>query len=339
MVPVLDLKKVPLMPCLERRARELMEKGDAKPYWKNGVFCIILQREPSARNYQEVVIGIDTGSKRTGITTATEKRVISNQLFNTPGWVKKKVKNRKDLRRSRRYRKTPYRKCRSKRKIGGIPPSTKARWGAHLRVIDFWKKLIPLTIVSLEDIKAKSKKNCRKWNKNFSPLEVGKKWFEDEIKTRGYKFYKFEGFKTKEQRDYREFNKSKNKLKESWDSHNVDSHCLCELALGDIKPYYNIQVCEFFQWHRRQLHASNPQKEGKRRIFGMTRSLGFNRGTLVKHNKYGLTYIGGNSKGKISLHNIETGDRITQEAHIEDCKILSISRWIFRNGVANSSNG
>jgi hypothetical protein len=193
MVPVLDKKKVPLMPCTEKRARELMEKGSAKPYWKNGIFCIILQREPSARNYQDVVIGIDPGSKRTGITIATAKKVISNQLFDTPSNVKKNVEVRRVLRKGRRSRKTPYRKCRSNRKIGGVPPSTKARWGAHLRVIDFWKKLVPITIVSIEDIKAETKKNCRKWNKNFSPLEVGKKWFECEVVFRGYKFYKFQG--------------------------------------------------------------------------------------------------------------------------------------------------
>jgi hypothetical protein len=211
--------------------------------------------------------------------------------------------------------------------MGGLPPSTKARWGAHLRVIDFWKKLIPLTIVSIEDIKAKTKKNCRKWNKNFSPLATGKVWFEEEIKIRGYKFYKFQGFETKNQRDYRRFKKSSNKLKESWDSHNVDSHCLCELALGNIEPYYNIQVCEFFKFSRRQLHVSNPQKGGIRKQYGTTRSLGLNRGTLVRHIKYGLAYVGGSSKGKITLHNLKNKNRFSQNVKKEDCKILTNLRW------------
>jgi len=327
MVPVLDLKKIPLMPCTEKRARELMEKGDAKAYWKNGIFCIILQREPSARNYQEVIIGIDPGSKRTGITTTTEKRVICNQLFDAPSEVKKKVEFRKILRKSRRSRKTPYRKCRSNRKIGGVPPSTKARWGAHLRVIDFWKKLIPITVVSLEDIKAETKKYQRKWNKNFSPLEVGKKWFENEVVNRGYKFYKFEGFKTKEQRDHRGFKKTSLKLRDSWDAHNVDSHCLCELALGDIKPFFGILKCEFFKWSRRQIHVSNPQKGGVRKQYGTTRSLGLNRGTLVKHKKLGLTYVGGTSKRGLSLHDVKTGKRLTQDAKKTDCVLLSNIRW------------
>ena len=59
MVPVLDKNLVPLMPCKERRARTMMEKGRAKPYWKDGIFCIILQEEPSARNYSDVVVRIE----------------------------------------------------------------------------------------------------------------------------------------------------------------------------------------------------------------------------------------------------------------------------------------
>jgi hypothetical protein len=127
MVPVLDKNKQPLMPCSEKRARKLMERFHAKPYWKQGIFCIILQREPSCNNKQDIAIGIDPGSKRTGITVATDKQVILNILIDTPHWVKDKVETRKNLRRSRRNRKTPYRKCRFNRKIGTLPPSTKAR--------------------------------------------------------------------------------------------------------------------------------------------------------------------------------------------------------------------
>ena len=315
------------MPCTEKRARKLMDKKQAKAFWKNGIFCIILQKPPSARNYQEVVIGIDPGSKRTGITITTNKRVVCNQLFNTPYWVKKNIEQRNKFRKNRRYRKTPCRKSRSNRNIGSLPPSTKARWGAHLRVVDFWNKIIPLTIVSIEDIKAESKKNCRKWNKNFSPLEVGKKWFEEEVLIRGFNFYKFQGFETKSQRDYRGFKKTSDKLRDTWDAHNVDSHCLCELTIGNINPFFRINKCELFQWSRRQTNVSNPQKCGIRKQYGTTRSLGLNRGTLIKHIKCGLTYVGGTSKGKLSLHNIENGKRLTQDAKKEDCKILSNIRW------------
>jgi hypothetical protein len=327
MVPVLDNKKIPLMPCSEKRARKLIERKEAKAYWKNGIFCIILQKEPSERNYQDVVIGIDPGSKRTGITVATENSIVCNQLFNTPNWIKKSLEFRRSLRKSRRYRNTPYRKCRYNRTIGGLPPSTKARWGAHLRIVDFWKKVIPLTTVSIEDVKTTSKKNCKKWNKDFSPLEVGKKWFEEEVKNRKLDLYKFQGYETKAQRDYRGFKKTSEKLRDSWDAHNVDSHCICELTIGNIEPFFGINKCELFQWHRRQLHVTNPKKDGIRKQYGTTRTFSINRGALVKHTKYGLTYIGGAMKDKLSLHDIKTGNRISQKIKKEDCKILFNLRW------------
>ena len=33
-VPVLDTNKIPLMPCSEKRAKHLMNKDQAKPYWQ-----------------------------------------------------------------------------------------------------------------------------------------------------------------------------------------------------------------------------------------------------------------------------------------------------------------
>ena len=76
MVPVLDKDKRPLMPCTERRAKRLMESGRAKPYWCKGIFCIILQGEPKGRYMQDVVIGIDPGSKFNGYTVKSESHTL-----------------------------------------------------------------------------------------------------------------------------------------------------------------------------------------------------------------------------------------------------------------------
>ena len=140
MVPVLDQERKPLMPCSEKRARLLMDRKQAKPFWYKGLFCIILIKEPSDRKYQEVALGIDPGSKREGYTVATNKSVVLNITSNTPYWVKDHVETRRNLRRIRRYRKTPYRKRRNNRsfsrKINRIPPSTKARWQAKIRIVN-----------------------------------------------------------------------------------------------------------------------------------------------------------------------------------------------------------
>ena len=91
-VAVIDQNKQPLMPCCQRRAKELIKTKQAKPYFQGGLFCIMLLREPSARNLQPIMIGIDTGSQREGYTIATEKEVIFNITTNTPYWVKGNVK-------------------------------------------------------------------------------------------------------------------------------------------------------------------------------------------------------------------------------------------------------
>jgi hypothetical protein len=71
-----------------------------------------------------------------------------------------------------------------------------------------------------------------------------------------------------------------------------------------------------------------PIKNGIRKTYGGTRSLGLTRGTLVKHKKYGLSYVGGSMNGKISLHNISNKKRLCQNAKTEDCKTLTNQSYI-----------
>ena len=68
-------------------------------------------------------------------------------------------------------------------------------------------------------------------------------------------------------------------------------------------------------------------KGNKRKQYGTTRSLGLNRGTLVKHKKYGYSYVGGSSKGRISLHDIVTNKRFSRNIKVSDCEIKHNMRW------------
>jgi hypothetical protein len=83
---------------------------------------------------------------------------------------------------------------------------------------------------------------------------------------------------------------------------------------------------ENFKFSRRQLHVQNPIKKGVRKEYGSTVSLGIPRGSLVVHPKFGMSYIGGTSKGRISLHCLK-GKRLTQGAKKEDLKILNTNKW------------
>jgi hypothetical protein len=118
----LALDGEPLMPTCASRARRWVEQNKATPFWLNGVWCIRLAFEPSGRNKQKVVVGIDPGSKREAFTVASKAHTYLNVLADSVDWVKDAVEARSMLRRSRRNKNTP---CRANRR-NGIPPTAKS---------------------------------------------------------------------------------------------------------------------------------------------------------------------------------------------------------------------
>lgn len=115
------------MPTSPPRARRWIKIGKATPFWCNGVFCVRLNVEPSDTKKQDIVVGIDPGSKREAFTVKSESHTYLNVLADAVTWVKDAVESKRNARRSRRQRKTPCRQNRKNRARGCIPPSTKAR--------------------------------------------------------------------------------------------------------------------------------------------------------------------------------------------------------------------
>jgi len=330
-LPVRSKTGKPLMPCHAARARELIEKGKAVKRFERGVpFIQLLERKDGAT--QQVVVGVDPGSKREGFSVKSEHHTYLNIQTTTPNWVKKKVEERRNLRRNRRYRKTPYRANRPNRARGGIPPSTFARWQWKLRVLGWLAKLYPIKVVVVEDVKAVTRKGSRKWNSSFSPLEVGKKWLYGQIEKR-WRLHLFAGWETYQERQDLGLRKIGNKLSDSFFAHAVDAWCLANMWTGGhIKPDNTAMLyLHPLKLHRRNIHRQNASKGGIRKPYGGTRSEGFKRGSWVKHPKWGVCYVGGkNGKGRISLHALDTGKRLTQLAKPADCKLLCYSSWRVR---------
>jgi hypothetical protein len=331
MVPVVDRENKPLMPCSEKRARLLLERKQATHFWKVGIFCIRLTKESSSRGVQDLSVGIDPGSKREGFTAKTASRTVINLLVDAVDWVKDHVETRRIMRRARRGRNTPCRKPRfSNRKGPFMAPSTKARWDLKLRVLKILLSVLPITKVIVEDVAARTKKNCRKWNKNFSPLEVGKQWFYDSIEGLGLELSLKKGYETKELRDELGLKKTSKKLAETFDAHNVDSWVLANSVFDSKAPESRkIHRLIPLEYHRRMLHRMVPSKGGSRSVYGGTRSMDLRRGSLVRHPKFGLTYVGGSSNNRISLHSMKDGKRVTRSSKREDLQILSYNSWRF----------
>jgi hypothetical protein len=327
LVPVIGIDRKPLMPTNPRRAERWILSRKATPFFSKGVFCVRLNVPTKTNIVQEVAVGIDPGSKREAFTVKSEAHTYLNVLTDTVGWVKNNVETRRMIRRSRRNRKTPCRQNRMNRHRGGIPPSTKARWQLKLRITNWLSKIYPISGFVVEDIKAKTK-GKKRWDSSFSPLEVGKQWFYKELEKYG-KVYLRQGYETKELRDQQGLYKSKSKMSESFDAHNVDSFVLANYYLGISNKPDNTEIFRIFplQFHRRQLHVLNPTKGNIRRNYGGTRSLGFKRGSIVRHKKHGICFVGGSSKGKISLHNLKSGERRFRNISVEDVKFLSYNSF------------
>ena len=88
-------------------------------------------------------------------------------------------------------------------------------------MLDWLRRLFPITQVVVEDIKAQTKGKPR-WDTAFSPLEVGKQWFYDEVR-KLVSLDTFEGYETKQMRDTLGLKKTKKKMADVFEAHCVDS--------------------------------------------------------------------------------------------------------------------
>ena len=336
-IPVVDNNQRPLMPTKPSRVRRWIKSGKATPFWKNGIFCVRLNVDPSDTEFQEIAVGVDPGSKKEGFTVKSESHTYLNIQADAHSKVGKKVEKRRESRRSRRSRKCPNRKHRTNRIANKerIPAGTRARWDWKLRILDWLSKLFPVTHVCVEDIKARTLKRAKKWNTSFSPLEVGKSWFYTEIEKR-WELLTLQGWETKEIRDRLGLKKSSKKLSKTFDAHCVDSWCLAYHAVDGetILDNTDIFCISPIPIRRRELHRQNPQKGGKRPRYGGTTWNGLVKNTLVKHVKHGLTRISGFGKTGISLYSLD-GQRLCQNAKISDCKVLTRLNFNYRSGVSS----
>ncbi len=165
MVFVLDRQKKPLMPCSEKRARQLLERGRAVIH-QMAPFTIRLKDRAAAESaFQPLRVKFDPGSKTTGVAILLEgakgpKVLFFGEIVHKAG-IKAKLDARRALRRGRRHRKTRYRKPRfqnRKRKDGWLPPSLEARVDQTLHALAKLRKFAPITDLSVEHVKFDTQK-------------------------------------------------------------------------------------------------------------------------------------------------------------------------------------
>ncbi|MDA8066121.1 MAG: RNA-guided endonuclease IscB, partial [Thermaerobacter sp.] len=161
MVFVLDAHHKPLMPCTEKRARLLLQRGRAVVHRPEPFTIRLKDRTQEGSTLQPLRLKLDPGSKVTGVAVLRfvsqdhAAAVFLAQIMHRQG-IKKRLDVRRGVRRSRRSRKTRHRParfdCRARRN-GRLPPSLAARVDQTLRVVGKLTKLLPLTQVSVENIR------------------------------------------------------------------------------------------------------------------------------------------------------------------------------------------
>jgi 5-methylcytosine-specific restriction endonuclease McrA len=170
-VYVLNKEGKPLMPCKPVIARLLLKEGKAKCI-RRTPFTIKLLVDTTEYK-QEVVAGMDTGSKTIGCAVIANGKVVYQSEVQIRQDVSKKMEQRRMYRRNRRGRKTRYRKARwqnraSMRKKGRLAPSIKSKVDSHLREKRFVESVLPVTLWKVEtasfDIHKISNPDVKRWD-------------------------------------------------------------------------------------------------------------------------------------------------------------------------------
>ena len=316
------------MPTIPSRARRWIKSGKATAFFRKGLFCVRLNSDPSDYQRQEVAVGIDPGSKKEAFTMKSAAHTYVSVQTDAVTWVKDKVEARRNARRGRRFRKTPCRQNRMNRARGTLPPSTKARWGLKVRIATWLWSICPVSLFVVENVAARTRPGRNSWNSNFSPVQVGKRWFYSELGKLAHVVTQ-EGWETAEHRSLAGLPKISDKMSNNFFAHCVDSWVLANWGAGGTGPIENTHRVILKPWNpaRRQLHVFQYAKGSLRKEYGSTRSLGFRRHSLVTHPKFGLTFVGGASKGYVSLNQLSDNHRLTQKAKPDSLVFKSYYSW------------
>ena len=154
MVYVLSANGNPLMPTMRYgKVRHLLKSGLARVV-KRTPFTIRLNYDTSEYT-QPVSLGIDAGSKHIGISASTEDKVLYEAEVELRNDIVELLSTRREARRTRRNRKTRYRKpkflnrVKSKNK-GWLAPSIEQKISTHMTVVCKVCEMLPISRMTVE---------------------------------------------------------------------------------------------------------------------------------------------------------------------------------------------
>ena len=152
MVYVISQNGQPLMPTENHAKVRILLKNKKAKVIKRCPFTI--QLEYDSMNYtQDITLGVDSGSKHIGLSATTRSKVLFESDVELRNDIVNLLSTRRQNRRTRRNRKTRYRKPRfnnRKCKEGWLTPSVQNKVDSHLTVIRKVHEILPITKVIVE---------------------------------------------------------------------------------------------------------------------------------------------------------------------------------------------
>ncbi|RAM50752.1 MAG: HNH endonuclease [Hapalosiphonaceae cyanobacterium JJU2] len=152
---VIDSEKRPLEPIHSAQARQLLRNKKAAVY-KRFPFTLILKESRSEAPVHPLRLKIDPGAKHTGIALVNDRTgevVFAGELKHRGFAIRESLTSRRQLRRSRRNRKTRYRQTRflnRTRPDGWLAPSLQSRVDNIKTWVERLCKLAPIEAISQE---------------------------------------------------------------------------------------------------------------------------------------------------------------------------------------------
>ena len=336
-VSVVDKDHQPLMPTTPGRARRWIASGKAVKRWSDtGHFYVQLTIEPSGRDTQDIVIGIDPGKKFSGIGVQSAKFTLyTAHLILSFQAVRDRMDARRLMRRGRRGRrinrtvdfsKRAHRQKRfDNRRQAKLAPSIRANRQLELRVVSELCQIYPVSEIRYEYVKADvdltSKRKKARSGRGFSAVMVGQKWMLNQLEQFA-PVVKVEGYRTASTRKYLGLTKNKqDKSKAEFNTHAVDGVAIAATAFVEYQKYHTTKIdgANWFgsvtvtpavfkvirrpPYSRRQLHLMVPAKGGLRRKYGgSTTRHGLRKGDLVS-SPQGIGYVSGDTEKQVSVSN------------------------------------
>lgn len=153
MVYVLNFNGNPLMPTEKYGSVRIMLRTGRARVVKSCPFTIQLTTE-KRRYTQPVSLGVRCGSRRIGLSATTEKKELLCAAGELRTDIVDLLSTRREFRRTRRSR-LRHREARfdnrvSTKKEGWLPPSARSRMDFHLKMVDWVRRILPVTTATFE---------------------------------------------------------------------------------------------------------------------------------------------------------------------------------------------